>query len=245
MANSTSRPCRFHSAPSPGEAIVGCGCPSDVNSRFHGRGTFGLSLSASQIGDTVAVVPSSASGKAYPSLHKSTDHGIDALAVTTLGTGLKRRYEDLTVSHMGTPKDAERLIPCQLARPANGESSDLLSFLGRPNSYLKVGLQEQTSRTLDERDKMRGFREDFVLFPDKDLTRRAATTHLPLLPLQQDPTDLPMQPPTENGNDWYSRRLSRQQPPPTPRTTQLPDPDLDKVEESDFFPSLDELEQQR
>ena len=236
MATSAPRPCQFHYAALPGEAIVRCHCPSDIDSRFHGRGSDGLPLSLSLVGHMESISVSSVSSETYTSLHKNTDHGLDGLAFTTLSTGIKKWCDEPAVSHIGSPSGGRWLVPFQLARPANGESSDLIAFLGRPEDRSRLGLQGQRSNISNERDKMRGFEEDFVLFPDKDRTSRAVGTHLSLQPLQQGPTDLPLEPFVETRADWLPLQPSQQQPPPAPRITQLPDPDLDDVEESDFFP---------
>ena len=225
--------------------MVRCRCPSDMDSRFHGRGTNGLPLSASPVGHTVSISASSVSSDTNTSLHKNTDHGLDGLAFTSLSSGIERWCDDPAVSHIRTSTGSQWLVPFQFARPANGESSDLIFFLDWPEDRSNLGLQGQRSNSSYERYKMRGFEEDFVLFADKDQTSRDVGTHLPLRLLQQDPTDLPSQPRVETRADWLPLQPSRQQPPPAPRIIQLPDPDLDDVEESDFFPSLDDLDQQR
>ena len=245
MAASAPWPCRFHSAASPGEAIVKGRCPSDIDSRFHGRGTNGLPLSASLVGHTVSIPASSVSSEAYTFLYQHTDHRLDGSAFTTLSTGIKGRCDDPAVSHIETPTGGQWLVPFQLARPTNGDSSDLIYFLGWPEHRSKMDLQGHRSNSSNERYKMRDSEEDFTLFADKDQTIRAVGTHLSLQPLQQGPTDLPLEPSVETRVDWLPLQPSRLQPPPTPRITQLPDPDLDDVEESDSFPSLDDLDQQR
>lgn len=242
MATPTLWSCRFHSAASPGVAIVGCRCPLDMDSRFHGRGTFGPPLSATLVGGTVPDLASSAKGEAYQLLPGNIDRDFDGLTITTRSTLKERRCDDLAASHIGTPTGGGWMVPFQHTPLGNGESSNQRFSLSRPKVHPNVGLQEQRRRALYEQDERQRFRQDFVLFPEKQVTRGDAATHPPL---PKDSIDLALQPPAESGADWFPLQPNRRQPPATPRITRLQDLDLDDVDESDFFPSLDELDRKR
>ena len=236
--------CQFHCAASPGVAIVGCGCPLNMDSQFHGRGIFELPLSASLVRETVVGLASSESSEANLSLHRIINHKFEGSTVTTPGTETERLCDGLAASHIGAVTGSGGIPPIQLASLSNGESSNQMFILGRPRDHPELSLQEQRNRASDERYEMQSLKKNFFLFPNENTTRRAAATHPPLQRLEHNPTNIPMQPP-EIGADWSSLQPNRQQPPPAPRIMQLPDPDLDDVEEGDYFPSLDELDRQR